>query len=397
MFQAVDYLHKQNPPIIHRDIKPENILFSQGHLKIADFGWSNLKDKVRMTFCGTPEYLAPEMLMEKGHNEKLDVWTLGVLLYEILVGHPPFTPKGEGMSKQELYEQLKSNIVVDLLHQNAKVVYPPFLSEEAIDLLTHLLVRKPGDRFSCHEALRHPFFKKYGLDIEKDEIEIAEKLKEETIKNINHVISGADRKLKPKVLTESQAMVPNISDIQPDKDSTPKQSSESIQNTSKYIDDTLELSQSVFLTPSQLKDTLVEVAQCVTQDDRHPENKKQELETFVIPDIEQQAPTLGDSGKKSRTETPTNQMKASKSEDLQKSLKDLQAQLAKRDEELLRMSRMYSNEREKVKQLEKEIKEKDLLISQLSIQHQTGSLGNDTVFGRESSPGEAPNTALKEL
>lgn len=112
VFKAVDYLHKQNPPIIHRDIKPENILISEGHLKIADFGWSNLKDKVRMTFCGTPEYLAPEMLMEKGHNEKLDVWTLGVLLYEILVGHPPFTPKGEGMSKAELYEQLKSNIVV---------------------------------------------------------------------------------------------------------------------------------------------------------------------------------------------------------------------------------------------------------------------------------------------
>lgn len=105
-------MHKQNPPIIHRDIKPENILFSQGHLKIADFGWSNLKDKVRMTFCGTPEYLAPEMLMEKGHNEKLDVWTLGVLLYEILVGQPPFTPKGEGLSKTELYETLKSNIVV---------------------------------------------------------------------------------------------------------------------------------------------------------------------------------------------------------------------------------------------------------------------------------------------
>lgn len=113
VFKAVDYLHNQNPPIIHRDIKPENILFSQGHLKIADFGWSNLKDKVRTTFCGTPEYLAPEMLMEKGHNEKLDVWTLGVLLYEILVGEPPFTPKGtEGLSKAELYEKLKSNIVV---------------------------------------------------------------------------------------------------------------------------------------------------------------------------------------------------------------------------------------------------------------------------------------------
>lgn len=109
----MDYLHKQNPPIIHRDIKPENILFCDGHLKIADFGWSNLKDRVRTTFCGTPEYLAPEMMMEKGHTEKLDVWTLGVLLYELLVGRPPFTPQGtEGKNKADVYEILKSNIVV---------------------------------------------------------------------------------------------------------------------------------------------------------------------------------------------------------------------------------------------------------------------------------------------
>lgn len=113
VFKAVDYLHKQDPPIIHRDIKPENILMSHGHLKIADFGWSNLKDKVRTTFCGTPEYLAPEMLMEKGHNEKLDVWTLGVLLYEMLVGEPPFTPKNiDGMKKDQIFEKLRTNIVV---------------------------------------------------------------------------------------------------------------------------------------------------------------------------------------------------------------------------------------------------------------------------------------------
>ena len=153
------------PPIIHRDIKPENILFCDDHLKIADFGWSNLKDRVRTTFCGTPEYLAPEMLMEKGHNEKLDVWTLGVLLYEMLVGYSPFTPSMDGAdkskSKEEMYEKLKANIV------NCKVSYPEFLSQDSLDLLKKLMVRKPNDRLSCHEALRHPFFSKYGLDAEK--------------------------------------------------------------------------------------------------------------------------------------------------------------------------------------------------------------------------------------
>jgi serine/threonine protein kinase len=112
VFQAVEYMHNQNPPIIHRDIKPENILYSGGHLKLADFGWSNLKDKVRTTFCGTPEYLAPEMLLEKGHNEKLDVWTLGVLLYEMLVGKAPFSPEGKDAHGKDAYEILKANIVV---------------------------------------------------------------------------------------------------------------------------------------------------------------------------------------------------------------------------------------------------------------------------------------------
>lgn len=85
IFQAVNCLHEQQPPIIHRDIKPENILFFGDILKLADFGWSNInQEKTRMTFCGTPDYLAPEMIMEKGkkyqklahilgHDEKLDV------------------------------------------------------------------------------------------------------------------------------------------------------------------------------------------------------------------------------------------------------------------------------------------------------------------------------------
>ena len=91
---AIAYLHAKDPPILHRDIKPENILKVGDTYILCDFGWSNTDSKgdTRNTFCGTPDYLSPEMILGTGHDEKLDVWTLGVLMYELLHGYPPFTP-----------------------------------------------------------------------------------------------------------------------------------------------------------------------------------------------------------------------------------------------------------------------------------------------------------------
>jgi serine/threonine protein kinase len=92
---AVEYLHCHVPAIIHRDIKPENILLDkQGRAKLTDFGWSNYYNPEsavpRTTLCGTLEYLPPEMVEEKGHNTSADVWCMGVLLFEMLVGYTPF-------------------------------------------------------------------------------------------------------------------------------------------------------------------------------------------------------------------------------------------------------------------------------------------------------------------
>ncbi len=92
IINAVAYLHSQSPAILHRDLKPENILICSKSLKIADFGWSNTKDDLRNTYCGTPDYFSPEMIKGSGHSEKLDIWTLGVLMYELIHGKAPFTP-----------------------------------------------------------------------------------------------------------------------------------------------------------------------------------------------------------------------------------------------------------------------------------------------------------------
>jgi len=103
ILSAVKYLHQNK--IIHRDIKPENILLDKkGNVKLADFGWSNFAgDKPRKTYCGTVDYLAPEMIDKSGHDEKLDIWCLGVLVYELLTGKTPFvTENAKGPDKKKI-------------------------------------------------------------------------------------------------------------------------------------------------------------------------------------------------------------------------------------------------------------------------------------------------------
>lgn len=86
---ALEYLHSKS--IAYRDLKPENLLIaSDGHLKITDFGFAKKITERSYTLCGTPEYLAPEIIMNKGHNYGVDWWAMGILLFEMLAGYPPF-------------------------------------------------------------------------------------------------------------------------------------------------------------------------------------------------------------------------------------------------------------------------------------------------------------------
>jgi len=145
---ALRYCHTKH--VIHRDIKPENLLLGvKGELKIADFGWSvHAPNNRRQTLCGTLDYLPPEMIEGAEHDSNVDVWSLGVLMFEFLVGHPPF----EAQEYAETYSRIAK---VDLK-------YPPYISEDAKDLINRLLVKNPRDRLPLEECLRHPFILKHA-------------------------------------------------------------------------------------------------------------------------------------------------------------------------------------------------------------------------------------------
>ena len=150
VISAVYFLHNMNPPIIHRDIKPENVLLAEGLVaKLTDFGWSNYmqEDEKRTTVCGTPIYLAPEIIKEQGHDERVDVWCIGVLLFELMTGNVPF--QGNDI------ETLKSNIL------KLKIAWPRDINTDAKNLIMKILKLDPNARLPLSDMLQHPFFTKY--------------------------------------------------------------------------------------------------------------------------------------------------------------------------------------------------------------------------------------------
>ncbi|CCK69219.1 cAMP-dependent protein kinase catalytic subunit TPK3 KNAG_0C01060 [Huiozyma naganishii CBS 8797] len=145
---ALEYLHDLN--IIYRDLKPENILLDKnGHIKVTDFGFAKYVPDITYTLCGTPDYIAPEVVNTKPYNKSVDWWSFGILIYEMLSGHTPFYDK----NTMKTYE----NII------NAPLIIPAYVTEDAKDILKGLINRELSERLGnlqggTADVKAHPWF-----------------------------------------------------------------------------------------------------------------------------------------------------------------------------------------------------------------------------------------------
>ena len=171
---AVYFLHQNN--IIHRDIKPENILIDENNaLKLCDFGWAKeLNVNKRATFCGTMEYMAPEIVGSEMYDFSVDIWSLGILLYELIMGHSPFRSK----SKKD------RNIMIKIKKHDLVFDKDKNISKECIDLINRLLDMNPEQRLKIKDIFEHPFVVANENKIKKNKVSSRKESLDDSNENI---------------------------------------------------------------------------------------------------------------------------------------------------------------------------------------------------------------------
>ncbi|XP_049318670.1 calcium/calmodulin-dependent protein kinase IGb isoform X5 [Astyanax mexicanus] len=150
VLEGVHYLHQNN--IVHRDLKPENLLYysqdENSKIMISDFGLSKMEDNdIMSTACGTPGYVAPEVLAQKPYSKAVDCWSIGVITYILLCGYPPF------------YEETETRLFSKIMKAQYEFDSPFWdnISESAKDFIRNMMQKNPKLRFTTDQALRHPW------------------------------------------------------------------------------------------------------------------------------------------------------------------------------------------------------------------------------------------------
>ncbi|KAL4647759.1 serine/threonine-protein kinase DCLK1-like isoform X1 [Arapaima gigas] len=169
---AIKYLHSLN--IVHRDIKPENLLVYEHQdgsksLKLGDFGLATMVDGPLYTVCGTPTYVAPEIIAETGYGLKVDIWAAGVITYILLCGFPPF--RGSSDDQEALFDQI-------LMGQlDFPLPYWDSVSDSAKELITCMLQVEVDQRYTALQVLDHPWVNDDGMSENEHQLSVAGKIK----------------------------------------------------------------------------------------------------------------------------------------------------------------------------------------------------------------------------
>ena len=228
---AIYFLHEKN--IIHRDIKPENILiFEKNKIKLCDFGWSNYNNiNNRTSFCGAFEYMSPEMINGESYNKSTDIWSLGILLYEMYFGFPPFRINPQSNDKT-------NEIFNNILNKKISFDCGKKIDKNMKNLILKMLEKKSKKRFCIKDILIHPWVKKFEyvlfgsvemninnkkdickMDIKKD----LEENKDNLVINDNFIQNKNNKKKKDKRNNKRRNISANINKIKLNDISQPKE------------------------------------------------------------------------------------------------------------------------------------------------------------------------------
>lgn len=176
ILEAVDYMHEQG--VVHRDLKPENLLFyspdDDSKIMISDFGLSKMEDSgIMATACGTPGYVAPEVLAQKPYGKAVDIWSIGVISYILLCGYPPF------------YDENDANLFAQILKGEFEFDSPYWdeISDSAKDFIRHLMCVNVEKRYTCKQALAHPWISGNAAGNKNIHATVSEQLKKNFAKS----------------------------------------------------------------------------------------------------------------------------------------------------------------------------------------------------------------------
>lgn len=176
VLEAVDYMHEQG--VVHRDLKPENLLYYSpdvdSKIMISDFGLSKMEESgIMATACGTPGYVAPEVLAQKPYGKAVDVWSIGVISYILLCGYPPF------------YDENDANLFAQILKGEYEFHSPYWddIGESAKEFISSLMTVQAEQRFTCKQALAHPWISGNAASTKNIHGTVSEQLKKNFAKS----------------------------------------------------------------------------------------------------------------------------------------------------------------------------------------------------------------------